>query len=221
MKRFSIIVSFVFGVVVFTQVRAEDDNKKAKTIPLKEIWAYQMPGTKDVRELEPKLDVHDPKFKEAWERSFVRQIVSFLSSGAPREGEKPRPAFVVVGTGKEALKKAHATLKDKNNVDWQQQMPKDTELSLVFFHYVTGWHPRVTSVEQSRDSIVVKYKFVEPEEPSFGAARFALIPLRKLSPGTVNVKFDQEQPVDYRGLRLNKKTNVERLVCDSFSFEVR
>jgi hypothetical protein len=193
----------------------------AKEIPLKEIWAYDMPGTKDVRELEGKLDVHDPKFKQTWDSSAVRQIVSTLSSGAPSGKDKPRPAFVVVGTGKEALEKARATLKDRSNIDWQQQLPENTELSLVFFHFVTGWHPQLTSVEHSRDSVVVKYKFVDPEEPSFGAARFALIPLGKFSAGTMNVKFQEEQPVDYRGLRTNKNTNAERLVCDSFSFEVK
>jgi hypothetical protein len=223
MNRISRTGLLVFLLLFPSVSDAEPAKKDAETkqIPLDKIWAYKMPGTKDVRELEPKLDVHDPKFKEAWERSLVRQMVSFLSSGAPREGETPRPGFVVIGTGKESLKNAHITLKDKSNVDEQQQMPKDTELSLVFFHYDTGWHPQLTSVERSPDSIVVKYKFVQPEDPSFSTPRFALIPLGNLSPGRVNVKFEQEQPVDYRGLRLNQKTNAERLVCDSFSFEIR
>ena len=129
--------------------------------------------------------------------------------------------FGVIGAGKKALKEAHAVLKDKNNVDWQQQLPKDTELSLVFFHFATGWHPELDSVEQSHDSIVVRYKFIQPEQPSFGAARFALIPLGKLSPGTVNVKCEQLPPRDYRGLKIKEKPALERLVCDSFSFEVR
>jgi len=215
-------MAFIAYSLLFTSVVNAEPKREAKPteIPLAKIWAYEMPGTKDVRELEPKLDVHDPSFRELWERSLIRQITLHLSSYAPKEGEKPRPAFVVVGVGKEALQKAHAVLKDKDNVDWQQRLPRDKELTLVFFHYVTGWHPQLTSVEQSIDSIVVKYRFVNPEEPSFGATRFALIPLEKLSPGVVHVKFEQEQPIDYRGLRLNQSTNAERLVCDSFAFEV-
>ncbi len=223
MKISVISNGFVLFWILVSLAHAESPSEptKAHIIPLSEIWAYQMPGTKDVRELEPKLDVHAPGFKKLWERSLVRQIVSFLSSGAPREGKKPGPAFVVVGTGKEALKKAHSILKDKYTLEDHQRLPNNTELSLVFFHYVTGWHPQLTSVEQSPDSIVVKYRFIQPEEPSFGAARFALIPLGKLPSGTVSVNFEQEQPVDYRGLRLNQKTNAEQLVCDSFSFEVK
>ncbi len=221
MKRYLFNTGFVLALSACVLTRADADDTKPKIIPLTDVWTYEMPGTKNVRELEPKLDVHDPKFKEKWERSLVRQIVSYLSSPAPREREKPRRGFVVIGTGGEALTNAHATLKGKNNVEGQQQVPQNADLSLVFFHYVTGWHPQLTSIQQSPDAIVVKYKFIRPEEPSFGAARFALIPLVKLSRGTVNVKYEQEQPVDYRGLRLNQETNAERLVCGSFSFEVR
>jgi hypothetical protein len=221
MKRTAPIAACIAALLLTPSVSGEDDGDSAKPIPLNEIWAYQMPGTKDVRQLERKVDVHDPAFKDFWQSSLVRQMVSFLSSGAPREGERPRPGFVVVGTGKEAFRKAHAILKDKNKLENEQSLPKNAELSLIFFHYVTGWHPQLTAVEQTPDSIVVKYKFIKPEEPSFGAARFAIIPLGKLSPGIVDVKFEQEQPVDYRGLRLNQKTNAERLVCDSFSFEVK
>ncbi|MFO0789703.1 MAG: hypothetical protein U0805_09605 [Pirellulales bacterium] len=229
MQQRTVVKTLCISLIVVSAIwcqsaTAESPVKQAtatKTIPLDQVWAYKMPGTKDVRELEPKLDVHDPKFKELWEHSLIRQIVSFLSSGAPREGENARSGFVVIGAGKKALKEAHAVLKDKNNVDWQQQLPKDTELSLVFFHFATGWHPELDSVEQSHDSIVVRYKFIQPEQPSFGAARFALIPLGKLSPGTVNVKCEQLPPRDYRGLKIKEKPALERLVCDSFSFEVR
>lgn len=221
MKLFSIVVCVAYGLIASGLARGESKDRTSKEIPLKSVWAFEMPGTKDVKELEPKLDVRDPKFKDTWERSLVRQIGSLLSSGAPRGDEIPRPGFVVVGVDKEALQKAQETLKDKYSVEWQQQLPKDTELSLVFFHYVTGWHPQLTSVEQSAESIVVKYKFVNPKEPSFGAARFAIIPLGKLSPGIVEVKFEEQRPVDYRGLPTKEKTNSEQLVCSSFSFVVK
>lgn len=212
--------SILIGVVLLLSTESLADEQP-KTIPLKEIWAYEMPETKDVRKLEWKLGVQDPNFKKSFHQSLIRQILSYLSSGAPRDKEIPRPGFVVVGKDKEALKTAHATLKDKHNVDRQQQLPKDTELSLVFFHYVTGWHPRLTSVEQSHDTIVVKYKFIQPEEPSSGAVSFALIPLGKLAPGTIDVRFEEEPPVTFAGLRSHRQTNSERLVCDSFSFEVK
>ena len=221
MERISILVGFLSVLVVCPQLNAEGENKKAKAIPLKEIWAYEMPGTKDIRDLEPKLDVHDPGFKELFQRSKVHQMVSFLSRGTPARGEKARPGFVVVGTDKKALANAHDLLLDRNREGKKQPVPKDTELSLVFYHYTTGWHPRINSVEQSRDSVVVKYQFINPEEPSFGATRFALIPLGKLPTGRVEVKFEQVPPVDFKGQPSQQKPDTERIVCGSLTFDVQ
>ena len=221
MYRVFIIKLLIVLSILSSQVSGESPNEKSKPIPLDKIWAYEMPGTKDVRKLEWKLGVNDPNFKKTFHKSLIRQIISYLSSGAPRDNEVPRPGFVVIGMGNETLKKAHVVLKDRHNIDRQQQVPKNAEISLVFFHYVTGWHPKLTSVQQSHDSIVVKYQFVQPEEPSSGAASFAFIPLGKMSPGTVTVRFEEEPPVTFAGLKSYRKTNAEQLVCDSFSFEVK
>jgi hypothetical protein len=223
MYRFSMVVALFIYSALFTQASGDTPSDKAKTIPLEKIWAYEMPGTKDVRHLEHKVGVHDPGFREFWEHSLVRQIVSFLSSSTPEEGKKAGPAFVVVGIGKDALKAAHEVLMDKkkNKTRPSQPLPKDKELSLVFYHYVTGWHPRINSVEQSLNTIVVKYQFVTPPEPSFGAARFAIIPIGKLPPGVVRVKFEQVPPVDFKGRPSMQRPDTERLVSDSFSFDVQ
>jgi hypothetical protein len=221
MPRLLIAIGLIVTAIICAQAIADPANEKPKTIPLDTIWAYEMPGTKDVRELEPKLDVHDPGFKELFQRSKVHQMVSFLSGGTPGQGEKARPGFVVVGTDKKSLANAREMLLDRNRERKQQAVPKDTELSLVFYHYATGWHPQINSVEQWRNSVIVKYQFINPEEPSFGAARFALIPLGKLPAGRVNVKFEQAPPVDFKGQPSQQKPNTERIVCGSFSFDVQ
>jgi hypothetical protein len=113
MYRFSFTASLFLVSTLFTQAIGESPNDKSKTISLDKIWAYEMPGTRDVRELEPKLDVHNPGFKELWERSIVRQITSFLCTNVPDQGEVAGPAFVVVGAGKGALTNAFTTLTDR------------------------------------------------------------------------------------------------------------
>jgi hypothetical protein len=180
-----------------------------------------MPGTRDIRELEPKLDVHDASFRDLYRRSLVRQIASFLSTYVPKESEQAQPAFVVVGTGKEALKNAHTIFIKERLVHGTGTVPSDTELSLVFYTYVTGWHPQINSVHQSPDAITVKYQFIAPQEPAFGAKRFALIPIGKVAPGTVQVEIEQVPPVDYRGRPVEWKVDSERIVCGSFSFDVK
>jgi len=221
MKRFSIIISFVFSLVACSPVRVNAENNKPRTIPLNEIWAYQMPGTKDVRELEPKLDVHDPNFKELWERSLVRGIASYLSTYVPDRGELAGPAFIVVGTGKEALKNAHAELVKDRGATRNSNVSANTELTLVFYSYVTGWHLRLKSIEKSPSVVTIKYQFVAPREPAFAATRFALVPIGKLTKGEVKVEVEQLPPVDYAGRAMPPKRDADRFVCGSFSFEVR
>jgi hypothetical protein len=217
----SLIGACILASCVSAVVIAEDAVEQSKEIPLDQIWAYEMPGTRDIRELEPKLDVHDPSFRDLYRRSLVRQIASFLSTYVPKESELARPAFVVVGTGKEALKNAHAIFIKERLAHGTATVPSDTELSLVFYTYVTGWHPQINSVSQSLDTITVKYQFISPQEPAFGAKRFALIPIGKLAPGTVQVEIEQVPPMDYRGRPVEWKTDAERFVCGSFSFDVK
>ena len=216
------IVCRPFSFSMWEPTAVEDDPpaKDAKLIPLDQIWAYEMPGTRDIRELEPKLDVHDPSSKELFYRSRVPKIARLLTS-VPPKGAKAPPAFVVVGTGEEALKMAHAVLTKKERKDAGTSLPKDTELSLVFYTFLFGWHPEIASVEQSPGLIKVKYQFIAPTEPSFGAKRFALIPIGKLSKGHVEVEIKEMPPVDYKGRPVMPKQDSERFVCGSFLFDVQ
>jgi hypothetical protein len=221
MSRFPVVGAFVAVSVLCGQACGESPTDKAKMIPLEKIWAYDMPGTKDVRELEPKLDVHDPGFQEFWRQSLVRRIVRFLAVYTPKEGETAGPSFVVVGKGKGALNKVLDTLKDRERKKQERPFPKDWELSLVFYSYVTGWHPQIKSVEQTPALITVKYQFVAQQEPAFAAVRFALIPIGKFPAGKVRVKIEEVPPVDFKGKPVDPLQHAERYVCGSSSFTIK
>ncbi len=197
----------------------ESPTQDATLIPLEQIWAYDMPGSRDIRELEPKRNVRNLSHKEYIHGSLVNQIVVLLSK-MPKQGEKARPGFVVETKGKEALKNAHAVFLDrhKNKAEPETWLPKDTDLSLVFFTHATGWRVRINSVKRSPTLITVKYQFVDRH---IGTGRFALIPVGKLPKGSVQVTFEQMPPVDDSGKPSIPKSGLERFVCDSFSFEVR
>jgi hypothetical protein len=218
MNRFS----FTIGLsLVFVALSPAFADEQAKTIPLDRIWAYEMPGTRDVRELESKLDVHAQGFADKWKHSLVRQLLSYLGTNAPEVGSQAGPAFVVVGSGKHALVSAHDKLVKDKGATRNGCVPANTDLTVVFFSFTTGWHPQISSVEKSPTTIIVKYQFIAPKEPAFGATRFALIPIGTLPAGTVEVKVEQVPPVDFSGRPMPPKKDADRFVCDSFSFDVK
>jgi hypothetical protein len=90
---------------------ASDD---AVEIPLGDIWAYSMPGTKDVRKLAPavfgdQIKNVAPDVRANRERdSLVNQLALVL---AHRSLDKPAlPGFAVSGTGEDALRGAFNVL---------------------------------------------------------------------------------------------------------------
>jgi hypothetical protein len=203
--------------LIATRAQADGDPPSTE-IPLDQIWAYEMPGTRNVRLLEPHMRVDDPLFKESYLKSAVREISRYLSINIPPAGEMAGSAFVVVGTDGEALENARRSIRERGARN--QIAPKDTDLSLVVYGFVTGWHPRVISVEKQQTTIVVKYQFVAPLEESHGGKLFALIPIGKFTEGTVNVRIEEVPPVDSKGRRVESRKDFERLVCGSYSFKV-
>lgn len=94
MRHAQILVAMLFaaGTTAIAQ-------EKPVEIPLTEIWAYKMLGTRDVRELEsvPKGLPNDELFR----RSLVYQIHRARHKARPKEGAS---GFAVSGTAQEALK---------------------------------------------------------------------------------------------------------------------
>ncbi len=198
------------------RTESPDDTSKAKTIPLDQIWAYEMPETRDVRKLEPKPKIA-ATIDELARQSDVWKILKVLGQ-RPKEGEKAGPAFVVVGVGKEALKNAAAVFKSSEKKEEPPAVfPSDTDLSLVFYSHVGGRYVRLISVEESPELITLKY------QPALRAQQittrhFALIPLGKLPKGTYLVKIVQLQSVDQSGQPVSPQREPQRFVSGSFSF---
>ncbi len=190
--------------------------KDATSIPLDQIWAYDIPGARDMHELEPKPDP-TLSVDEFARRSDIWKISKVLSR-FPKEGTKAGSAFLVVGTGKEALTQAEAVF--SSGKDTRNFFPPDSDLSLVFYSQICGRYVRITSVERSADAITVKYQFVAHQTPLM-SKHFALIPIGKLPEGTYQVKIEQLEAVDEQGRPVAPMPDPRRFVSDSFSFTVR
>lgn len=172
-----------------------------KEIPLKDIWANRVPGTRDIN----KLDKQPSMVLD------IRRAIGFPTK------DKAKPGFAVEGTGPDALREAHAVfVKDKK--------PRDTfsgrdEVSVVFFAYETRPYVHLQKVELQGNNINVYYQFVyhETEEVT---RYIALIPLGKLPAGKYRVNINRSPKEKYGGSQPLSDEIAARIVCRSFSFTV-
>ncbi len=218
MNRVSLICGITIGLLLNDFVVAETTDDQPKEIPLDTIWAAGMPGTQSVRKLEPNPNYTQlPTSEELIRDSLVARIQHILSD-RPIEGEKAGEAFVVVGGGKDALKKAADVLSGKAKPP--NLVPTEADLTLVFYSYRCGRYVRLDSVERTADRIVIKYRFVS-HRTSESTTHFALIPLGKMRKGAVQVEIKQLPPTTIdEPDRVSPMPDPQRIVCDSFSFRV-
>ena len=193
-----------------------------KTIALKDIWAFGMPGTKNVKELQ-KIP-SGLSNEDLLEQSLVAQIQAALHRrNIPGPGEPPRPVLVVKGVRTEALKEASRLLREMNQLKTKKEpeliQPLGQDLTLVFYSYLCGRHVHLTDVEMAGSRITLKYRFVEHTSNNM-TTHFALIPLGKKLKGKIKVRVVEEPPLDERGQTVDLHPLDRNLICDSVTFKV-
>lgn len=193
------------GLLISSVAFSETTGGQSKEIPLDQIWTYRMPGTKSVRDLEPKVKLKELSVDEMVRVSIVHRIYNSLS-----RGKVAAPAFVVEGDGAVALKNAEAIFL---GADPPGKLKANSDLTLVFYT-VLGREVLINSVEHTKDRITIKYHF-NMREANGMWADFALIPLGKLSAGIVDVEI-VEEPIDG-----TEPSGLEDRVSGPFSFQVQ
>jgi hypothetical protein len=103
----------------------EQQGAEVVTIPLDQIWAYDMPGTRDIGKLEINKA---PNY--AYGPLFGQMRLS-LADGLARS-EDAKQGFAVLGTGLDALREAHSVL--AANQESRTTLPAGREISLVLCH---------------------------------------------------------------------------------------
>lgn len=184
-----------------------EEQAKAETvvIPLDQIWAQDIPGTRDFRELlvEPLLE------KER-----------LVCSVASKSGKSLKAGFAVRGKGLEALRQVRPVLVEKEKP--QQTFLEDTEISVFFFSHQATSYVHLHRVERIGNVINIRYRFV-PHDSENMSGHSALIPLGKLPSGKYRVNVIQspmeQKYVDW-GFRPISEEIARRIVCHSFSFVV-
>lgn len=189
-----------------------------KEISPKTIWALNIPGTQDVRKLDPPRTSEPTSAEELIRTSPVEQIIHSLKH-SPKEGEKTGRAFVVVGVGLDALLEAKKVLAGEAKAI--KEVPADKEITLVVYKYNSGRAMRLDGVDQEGNKVAVRYH-LKTYDMLQSFASFALIPLGKLKPGKVEVAVTHgtdEGPGELNE-RHDKRAPAERIVSRSFNFAV-
>jgi hypothetical protein len=182
-----------------------NDQPETVTIPLDQTWAYNMPGTQDVYDLNS-------------QSPLVYEIR--VATGFPPKDKDANPGFAVPGEGLDALREAHAVfVEEKTRRD---TFSANSEISAVFFALEARRYVHLHKVERQGNNISIYYRFI-PHETEETNRYFALIPLGRLPIGNYRVKVirsPMEQKYADIGFRPLNDDVARRVVCRSFSFSV-
>lgn len=179
-------------------------------IPLKSIWALDMPGTQDIRELDP---------RETKEQTAITKIASALMGRRERK-ENLGSCFLVSGEGKDALKNAAALF--AGNAPPSKRVAAGEKVSLVFYACSAPGYVHLHSVSKEAGVVTIKYQVVMHQSLEV-TSHFALIPLGKLSPGNLKIISEyvpREKREPMEGVSKPDLSMVRSAVCKSCSFEI-
>jgi len=196
--RILFLSALAFGLSLATSAIASELEKTVE-IPLKEIWAFRMPDTQDVMQLD---------------NQRVRPLVEEIQTALRKDSTGP--GFVVSGTGVEALRKAHAVLTSDKWEDPNQPVQAGEILTLVFYSRLSARFVWVNNVSRDGNTITVKYEAITHESRDL-TMHFALIPLGQLPAGRYKVKLVELPTITPVGTAAKK---VPEIVCKPFSFDV-
>jgi hypothetical protein len=194
-------VLVLLAIVLCSAVGHREDSVE---IPLDQIWALDMPGTRDVRELDPRQDLRE---------TAISRIGGKLLRGID-ERAKAGPCFLVAGEGKEALSNAAKVIVEGKSPT--KTFPPNKDASLVFYAYPAPGYVHLHSVRRSDSTVTIKYQVVIHRSLNV-TAHFALIPLGKLSAGQVSVETVE---VPSETLYPNH-ARTDRAVCNSCTFVIQ
>jgi len=198
-------------------------------IPLNTIWGWEIPGTRDIKTLEP--DHFGPAVRELpgqeQNELLYSSLTYLISEALYHQVEKKRPigpGFAVQGTGRHALEAVKVMLEQEQLLI--QTFSHGTEVSLFFFTRDSGHYVHLKDVRQLEQAVVISYRFVPHSDIGVTTKQltkhFALIPLGKLAVGKYSVQI-LRSPMEKRYQKHGRPTSqelVEKLICKSFSFSV-
>jgi hypothetical protein len=218
MNHFSIFAFVLFVLFAWTIVCAQSptENQKVVEIQLKEVWALNMPGTRELTDSKHG-DTSDYVSEEGPLLNEIRRSLGYLR---PEKNEVAGSSFAVLGDGMTAIKEAHAVMVKKKKP--RDVFPAGRALSVVFFSHATNRYIHIQSIRRRASSIEIRYH-VRPHLTANTSEHFALIPLGELPVGKFTVNMTPlpiENEFREQGFGPVDAKSLSRLVCKPFSFSV-
>lgn len=204
---------------------AESTAVKSRVIPLDSIWGFKLPGTRDVRELEPKPDIKSMKtldqVEQYYRSSDVHQILNVLNHRPPdKSTHRAGPVFAVCGTGEEALKNARKAFTSQDSTYPDPRLNPGDQASLVFYSYPAGRYVELVSVQKSNQIITIDFRFVQHSSCDM-STHFALIPIGPLPRGHFRVRLNELPTVDQKGQQVKWNGSGRDRVCSGTTLIVK
>lgn len=190
-RRFFILLALILSGVI-------GHEESSVEIPMDEIWALGMPGTKDAQKL------------AADDSAKIRRVLMRRAA----EQATADPCFVVLGAGKEAISNAAKIIVEGKKPI--KTLPPDKDLSLIFYSFAAPGYVHLDSVHRSSSKVVVKYQVVTHRTLA-ATVHFASIPLGKLSSGQISVEVVEVPSETPYG----NHDRTDRAVCDSCEFVIQ
>jgi hypothetical protein len=197
------LITGLSAIIAFAETNAHSESE---LIPLKDIWAYDMPGTHDIQTLKP-----------AMPKDLVDLIQQSL--GRTTSDSHAKSGFVVQGDDKEALQTTY-------DVIVSGAAPKKPQVNqktwIVFFSRDSGQYVHLRDVQRQDKQFTVRYRFV-PHDSKEMTRHFALIPLGNLPAGSYRVSI-AKSPMEQRYVDAKfqpvPESFVSKIVCKPFEFVV-
>jgi hypothetical protein len=216
-----ILAAFVACPLLLLNISTAEPTKKdaeTVTIPLDQIWAYKLPGTRDIQVLES-------EHKKLTGKALLDPISVAWAERAEKLKWKnlTRPGFAVQGKGAAALAAAKSIIVEGKNP--QSSFPSTADITIVSIaEPVKGARIRPHKVSHQGGTIRIEYELDQVLGGS-GRLNLALIPLGKMSKGKYRVEFTQvvsgkapEHPI-FKPMKLDPNWQ-RRYQCQPFEFRV-
>jgi len=196
------------------------DKSGPIAIPLGQIWALDMPGTRDLDELIPARI--KPGSARQYELTDLRRALS------------PKQPVVKSATGfatailpsRESSYEIRAIRAVLQSSRRSNSVPVTEKVGIVFYSNASAYRVELEKVERSGSVINIRYRLA-PYQPADLSEKtlvdLALIPLGKLPAGEYRVEMTRS-PMEQKHLDAGHKPvsdeQASRFVCQPFSFEV-
>ncbi len=171
-------------VLIFLLFVSPSFAEEPRVIPLGDIWATDMPGTREVFDTEQNLG-KDSGAKAQQVRDTLRDLWAADNTAGD--------IFVVPGEGIEALTNVQKVLAGESDL---ASVTTTSACSLFFYVYPTPVYVVIDRVTVSPEVISIHYSGVAQRSTHDMSPRYALIPLGNLPAGFTRIEVHESLPED-------------------------